>query len=487
MLTHEMALLAKPLVPTNVQREKSGVVAGKNLPSAGTSGTNAGNAIADGLDPSQGGLLGGNRVQMVNSAKDAAMTKSAEIDQLYEDGQLTREDWLKLKAAMTASMMNGLGQGSGNTPAKVEPARSSTSVKTPSENLGPTSDSGYSSIPEVAVDQSVVGDRRRTLASIPESDPNEVGAGAQVLSLNNAGPLVVGNTLTPDTVSKDTSPGSADSKSLQMNESAKPGSKPATAGSPAQLVIGSSLDKTDREESHEKTMLAAQRMLQEHNSKMAKKNSANAGAGKAETTGAPTASSVEIAQARAMASLQGLPKVKRVQGADGKEISPTKLKPEEVIATMALPDRNLASVNANESDPAEEGLSDTSLFFMGLLGLFAGLAVAYGLFMRPQKSIVQLMVPGSGEHFAIRPGSKNGEFVLDIMDIRGKLVKTAGTLRPYSVARAAVLPPDLAARLGAKGNFERFELTAEGHFVRTEKEEGYQVFPFVLADSKKAS
>lgn len=89
------------------------------------------------------------------------------------------------------------------------------------------------------------------------------------------------------------------------------------------------------------------------------------------------------------------------------------------------------------------------------------------------------MVPGSGEHFMIRPGTKEGEFILDIMDVRGRLVRTAGVLRPDSVARAAVLPPELAARLGAKGAFDRFEFTREKSFVPTEKDEGYQVFPFV--------
>lgn len=135
--------------------------------------------------------------------------------------------------------------------------------------------------------------------------------------------------------------------------------------------------------------------------------------------------------------------------------------------------------NRFEAPPTRK-LSVVDIFFMALLGLFAGLAVAYVLFSRaPQRSFLQLMVPGSGEHFMIRPGTKEGEFILDIMDVRGRLVRTAGVLRPDSVARAAVLPPELAARLGAKGAFDRFEFTREKSFVPTEKDEGYQVFPFV--------
>jgi hypothetical protein len=135
--------------------------------------------------------------------------------------------------------------------------------------------------------------------------------------------------------------------------------------------------------------------------------------------------------------------------------------------------------DAIEVFPKHKSISMSDILFMSLLGLFAGLAVAYAVFLRPMgHAIVQLMVPGSGEHFTIRPGARRGEYILDIMDVRGNLVRTAGALRPESVARAAVLPPDLAARLGAKGAFDRFEFTREGVFAPTKKEEGYQVFPF---------
>ena len=72
------------------------------------------------------------------------------------------------------------------------------------------------------------------------------------------------------------------------------------------------------------------------------------------------------------------------------------------------------------------------------------------------------MVPSNGEHFTIRPATNAGEYILDIKDARGNLVRSAGMLRPQSVARAAVLPPSLAAQLGAEGSFDRFEFTAEG-------------------------
>lgn len=124
---------------------------------------------------------------------------------------------------------------------------------------------------------------------------------------------------------------------------------------------------------------------------------------------------------------------------------------------------------------------------MAMVGVLAGLATAYALFRKPKSSLVQILVPGPSEHFAIRVGAKQGEFFLDIFDIKGNLVRTAGSLRPLSVTRAAVLPPDLAARLGAKDPFERFELSQEGRFVRSHKEEGYHVFPFTVSPARKAS
>lgn len=127
------------------------------------------------------------------------------------------------------------------------------------------------------------------------------------------------------------------------------------------------------------------------------------------------------------------------------------------------------------------------LVVMSVLGALTALTVSYGMFRHSSKSLVHVLVPGPSEHFAIRPGPINGEYFLDVIDARGKLVRTAGSLRPSSVTRAAVLPPDLAARLGAKDPFERFELTQDGRFVRSEKEEGYQVFPFTISPARKAS
>jgi hypothetical protein len=451
-----------------------------------------GQTISSTLDTSQGGALDPVRVGQAQSAASSAISQSEHIDRLYIERQITKAEWQALKASMTARMMapiNSLNPSSTLSAQKApQPRGSRESSSTSTASSTPTSTPTFSSSApaEVSVGQSLFSDSRRALSPVPESDPIEVGAGAQVLSLNSAGPMVVGTTLVQDKVSEtqasESLKESSNQKQLQMDENTK-----AHSASGQTVVLGSSsLASADKGLDRDRAMLVAQKILQDHNAKAAKKGAKAAPTGANESVGAPVASSVAVAQAKAMASLQNLPKVKRVQGMDGKDISSSKINPEEVGAALALSaDRAPASVGT-VFEAEEEGLSNTSLMFMGLLGLFAGLAVAYGLFMRPQKSFVQLMVPSTGEHFAVRPGSKPGEFILEIMDIRGKLVKTAGTLRPNSVARASVLPPDLAARLGAKGNFERFELNNNGEFVSTEKEEGYQVFPFVL-NEKKAS
>jgi hypothetical protein len=147
--------------------------------------------------------------------------------------------------------------------------------------------------------------------------------------------------------------------------------------------------------------------------------------------------------------------------------------------TLALPAQD--SVATQAAIEEEEDESNWTLLFLMAMGMFGSLAALYVVWKRPRKSIVQLMVPGSGEHFTIRPGDDVGQYILDIKDARGNLVRSAGMLRPQSVARAAVLPPTLAAQLGAQGSFDRFEFTEEGEFRRTSKEEGYQIFPFILS------
>jgi hypothetical protein len=155
----------------------------------------------------------------------------------------------------------------------------------------------------------------------------------------------------------------------------------------------------------------------------------------------------------------------------------TKFTAEKSGLTVALP---AAEAEGDFEQEQEQDESNWTLLFLLAMGVFGMSAALYVAWKRPRKSTIQLMVPSNGEHFTIRASNNQGEYILDIKDARGNLVRSAGMLRPQSVARAAVLPPTLAAQLGAEGSFDRFEFTENGEFRPTEKEEGYQIFPFVL-------
>ena len=121
-----------------------------------------------------------------------------------------------------------------------------------------------------------------------------------------------------------------------------------------------------------------------------------------------------------------------------------------------------------------------SYIFIAIFGICCGAAVVWLLLPETKKTVVQVSVPGTGEHYSVRVESASKKYILDVFSSSGELVRTAGVLRPGSVARAAVLPPDLATNLGARSPFDRFELMSDGHFHRSDKEEGYQVFPFQI-------
>lgn len=453
-----------------VQSEKVAQAAsGQANSTASSSGSTYGSASRG-----QNGGMGADLRNAVNGATAAAMGQSAYVDSLYTSGQINKQDWLKLKAGMTQSMMGEVKKAQEGD----VPLRSMNEPRAPQKTLDP-----IVSAPNRSEERPLSfapNAPSRTPSSIPVADPFEAGADEQVLDLQSAGSTIFVSNGGVDTRPTE-APKTANLAGTETSasESDLHTAKPIAGGA---LASGASENEKveDAVTNYEKAALLAQKLLQEHKAKLAAK-------GKTGKTGdkEDDAESFRRAHARAMLSLQGLKKVKRVQesGDDGLR-APIQFSPEQVVAAVTG-GRSPASVINNpwgKKDSAfaeEDGLSNMGLLFMALLGLFAGLAAAYTLFMRPQKALVQLMVPGSGEHFTIRAGKKEGDFILDIMDVRGNLVRTAGTLRPESVARAAVLPPELAARLGAKGPFDRFEFR-DGEFVRTDKEEGYQVFPFEL-------
>ncbi len=404
----------------------------------------------------------------VNAASAGALANSALVDEMYANGRINRKDWLKLKAQMTSSMMAPINAAKKQAPANP--------IKTPGIE--------FDSPREVNSAVGIPAPARREPSSIAAPlDTVNASPEEQIVELKYNSGFVA-----PTLVAAENSSG-LPTERLAMDDSAI---APAlseeakqNAGSTIVLQKGQARDadapvSEEAQEKYEKAVLLAQKLLKEHKAKLS---------GKGEKSDGKTAESFQEAHAKALLSLQGLKKqVARVQDSDRPaEIAGLTFRPEQVVSAMDIPGRGLASeVVTNPFGKAEgsifdseEPLSTASLVLMGLLGLFAGLAAAYSLVHRTGRTVVSLMVPGAGEHFTVRPGAKPGEYILDIMDVRGILVRTAGTLRPDSVARAAVLPPELAAKLGAKGAFDRFEFNGQ-EFVRTDKEEGYQVFPFVL-------
>jgi hypothetical protein len=121
-----------------------------------------------------------------------------------------------------------------------------------------------------------------------------------------------------------------------------------------------------------------------------------------------------------------------------------------------------------------------SYLLIGLFGTCFGAAIVWFLLPETKKTVVHVSVPGSGEHYSVRVETASKQYILDVFSSSGELIRTAGALRPGSVARAAVLPPGLATNLGALSPFDRFELMANGEFQSSVKEEGYQVFPFEI-------
>lgn len=414
-----------------------------------------------------------------NAASAAAMDQSAYVDALFAAGKINREDWLKLKAGMTDTLMGEVNKATkGEAPLAQVPAQNSP--------------------PNIVVTPGIDTNSRIPTSRIPnslppvENDPIAAGPGAQILDLSSQpGTMLMGGTLIPDTadtsaaVPKDSEAVTkADSdKDLAFDESARERSLAS-----ANLLVGrGAVPAVDPSKitPEEKATLLAQKLLQEHKAKLAAKQAA---AKKDEAPVAPEKSDFKEAHAKALLSMQGLRKDKRVQGGEEDDRPLLKFTPEEIAQALeSAVDKGVDSpFNGPEGLEGSEPLPLWIFALLGSLGLLGGLAAAYAIYSRPSRPVVHLAVPGAGEHFAVREGDKPGDYILDIMDIRGNLVRSAGMLRPMSVARAAVLPPEIAARLGAKGSFDRFELTLEGEFIATDKEEGYQVFPFVLENKKSA-
>ncbi len=408
-------------------------------------GANAGKPLAYQL-AAQSNYDAANR-ERINKTAEAALKNSAQIDKMLESGKIGQQGWQMLKDTMTQSMMQ---QFEGKPPATI------INVNEASTPAPLTVGDFDTNLEDGAVQTGGIEEEPAHLiqaAGIAEDAPsNETRGMTEVVDLQSAVPYM----LAADARS-------ATDSAIGATPTPELGDVP-----PAELTYGNTLEalRTDGSERMDST------------------DSINT---KAVAVSTEPLSFDKPAVQRSLASTsnRSIPRqimsgIRTTLGLPADKSIPRALV--ALAAGLDKPDLKLShSLRDPEQEeaPASEGLAllEDFLFFLTLA--LAGSGVGYYAYSRRTRSApVNIMVPGNGEHFALRTGNKLGEFVLDIKDTRGRMVRSAGMLRPESVARAAVLPPTLAAELGAKNAFDRFEFTSQGHFVRTEKEEGYQVFPF---------
>ncbi len=403
---------------------------------------------------------------LINETARRALENSAKIDKMLQNNDISQEGWSQLKNTMTDSMMNAIDQQTQEMPVLAPIDTRSTVLDGPMPvtevNInvaGPT----IAPPPGAEKDlETQKGEAAPEDALAALEDDKSAAPAKDVVDLRAAAPYIL---------AMDRPNGDATAPSTTPIENSGPATEIQVKGAAAIDPLNHDNGPGRAELNEKKNLLLAQRLLQ-----------TSAKAGK------PT--SAEAPKKRKSVVGRTLTKVAKLFGLNDKEI------PKAITATgfrqsdteasaLALPEM----VEADAELEAEAILFEwDELFLLAFIALLAtGFAGSVYLLRRRSKLPVQVLVPGSGEHFTIRAGDNDGDFVLDVKDVRGQLIRSAGMLRPASVARAAVLPPALAAQLGAQSSFDRFEFTAERRFERTQKEEGYQVFPFVIENHKKAS
>lgn len=425
----------------------------KSTPTVKTVGDLTGQILGQQLN-AQSNYDAANREQ-INRATAAALETSAAVDGLLEEDAIGDDGWVAIKSAMADSMEDAMEEEMEDfVPA---PRAAAGTNSTPNVRFAESTDTG-SALTSSATARTPVTDSgyspARETDSAPPNRTETATAAGQVVDLKSA-------TTAPLFISMGSAPQPVKAAEIQKTVSA-PAIKSQSHPKPIGLSGYSASDAATR---------ASSTSLATHPSR---ENRA-----------------LMLAQALARPKAQ-MPGKEPVKSAQRKTRFPDPVKALFIRLTKPEPSRTAASLEPVASlksetdspsiDETEEefDLNWTLVLALGLSMVAASLASLFWK-RQPATTSVQVMVPATGEHFTIRTTDTEGEYVLDIKDVRGNLLRSAGTLRAHSVARAAVLPPSLAAELGAQGSFDRFELTEEGRFVRTEKDEGYQIFPFVLA------
>lgn len=436
---------------------------GKITPAAAAPANNLGVAAA----PQNGGTDAG-RVDSINQSTQSMLGLSAMKDKLLEDNKINVEDWLMLSNGMNNILQNAAKKNRGTGDVNYQAPAS-----TGGQSMGSGAFQGsFSTSPE----SNVISAGAATTPLAPISEPVSQGtiASPEVVNLNGQYPVVLQQGST-DQAGKS---GPADENKLSFDESTPNRAKEENKSAPMTLTGAIAAVINDKKpenglSTEQKALLKLQNKANEKAFKTVNaRNQKNADDTKDTAVGKIVATTQMAADTLKSLTASGPARGLASVEADGK--------------SEALRDAIEFPAHEDDSDsiygPVTHISAEQDWEAIALAGAALTLLLGLGAFMlmrkRFSKQRMHILIPMPGEHFSIREGS-SGKFIIDIKDVKGNLIRTAGTLRPQSVTRAAILPPEMAVKLGAAGSFDRFELNDEGKFVPTDKEEGYQVFPFV--------
>ncbi len=480
--------IVRPKDPPGERKEPTDGAAAPNAaaaqPTLDNSTTQTATSLAPLSAPQNGGMDQGQR-QSVNDASAKLMELGAEKDKLLEDGSINLKYWMLMSQGMTKAFNKGMSKGKqsgGSGGVDYQGANSGAGNDAVSSAVAPK---GYQPPADsLVIDPS--GGASRSLGSNDSSGQNETPA--QVVNLSGGIPVVIPSSAPAAQDSFSTKGVGGDPK-IEFNEKARHSDTGPSGSVAAQMVGRGALapEKADGPEltDTQKALLKLQSAAFKQAAKSIADRKKAQGGDEAERPFQKT----EAASQGAIANLRQDLKTHNFRPTKGgAQESESDVNADAAAAisrglassSNSVPSRSGTAFQTNEEDP-------TLLYLLALLGGAVGAWLVYRYLPRPRKLAFQLLVPNDGEHFSVREGSAEGEYLLDIKDVRGNLLRTVGSLRSHSVVRAAVLPPELAAKLGASGSFDRFEYIKGQGFAPTEKEEGYQIFPFVNEADKKSA
>jgi hypothetical protein len=460
----------KPVSEANVKAAAPGV---------SSSVANASVPIGNAAMVQNGGTDAGT-ISTLNGGTQSVLKSSSNIDEMRAKGLIDDEGWLTLKLLGKSILLGAIGRATqGDVPLlKASASRPDSLPNTPNIPISAASNevSAFDGQREPSL-------QMRSSSPLPGISPPSnaiLPENSEVVDLSLK-PQFIAFSSTPIPQSGDVSPIGSNQK-VSFDDLAKKHSNPSPGAAPNTLnlpvVTG---EKTDQGPPAflSKEMQATLKLQDQMNDVAIKKAAAASKKATDDDTVISRSESIRVATQRAAAGLKRPAKI-TARGLSSVTSSDEGADSEMAVSIPVSDNANREYRNGSvKVAEMSEAWSEQDLLYGFIAGLLAAACSIYYFIRRKQKVVVSVVLPSPGEQFSIREGATAGQFILDIKDIQGNLLRTAGIVRPRSVTRASVLPPGLAVKLGADGSFDRFELTEENGFVRTEKEEGYQIFPFV--------